>query len=322
MKNSKATAAGGNWPVMITPFKDDKSIDWKSLDGLIDWYLSEGISGLFAVCQSSEMFELSTEERIALAKYVVNRVKGQIPVIATGTFPETSANQAEMVKRISDTGVDTVIVLTNLFAGSGEPESVWIENVEKLLAETGDIPLGLYECPYPYKRLIPVETMMWAKSTNRFFWSKDTSENIDQIREKLKVTKGTHLSLYNAHTGSLLESLQAGVLGFTGIDSNYYPGLYSWMCQNWENEPMLARDLQEFFVWGRQIIDIKYPLSSKEYLRALGVLNHTAIRVKKEKFTVQELDKLKDLQGAAAEWYKKLNLDTGIKDKKQPRFAG
>ena len=322
MDNTKPTAAGGNWPVMITPFNNDKSIDWKSLDGLIDWYLGGEISGLFAVCQSSEMFNLSTEERIALAKYVVDRVKGKIPVIATGTFPETSENQAEMVKKISDTGVDTVIVLTNLFAKADEPESVWIKNVEKLLAGTGDIPLGLYECPYPYKRLIPVETMIWAKSTGRFFWSKDTSENIDQIREKLKVTKGTHLSLYNAHTGSLLESLQAGVLGFTGIDSNYYPGLYSWMCKNWENEPVLARELQAFFVWGRQIIDIKYPLSAKEYMLSLGVIDNTTTRIEKEKFTAQELNKLKELQQASNLWHKKLNLGTGVRDKKQPQYAG
>ena len=172
MNKIKESGADGNWPVMITPFHEDKSIDWKSLDRLIDWYLKAEVSGLFAVCQSSEMFDLSMDERLALAKHVVERVKGQVPVIATGTFPNSEFTQPEMVKKIYDTGVEAVIILTNLFAEQHEPESVWKKNVEKLLSETVIFPAGMYECPFPYKRLIPVETMAWAKSTDRFFGRK------------------------------------------------------------------------------------------------------------------------------------------------------
>ena len=85
---------------------------------------------------------------------------------------------------------------------------------------------------------------------------------------------------------------------------------------------MLARELQAFFVWGRQIIDIKYPLSAKEYMLSLGVIDNTTTRIEKEKFTAQELNKLKELQQASNLWHKKLNLGTGVRDKKQPQYAG
>lgn len=45
----------GVWPVMLTPFTTDGAIDWEALDLMIDWYLEQGIDGLFAVCLSSEM---------------------------------------------------------------------------------------------------------------------------------------------------------------------------------------------------------------------------------------------------------------------------
>lgn len=47
---------GGAWPVMLTPFTDQGAVDYDGLGKLIDWYMINGASGLFAVCQSSEVF--------------------------------------------------------------------------------------------------------------------------------------------------------------------------------------------------------------------------------------------------------------------------
>lgn len=71
-------------PVMLTPFAADERIDYPALAKLIDWYLEKGVDALFAVCQSSEMQFLSLEERVELARFVVQRVNGRIPVIASG----------------------------------------------------------------------------------------------------------------------------------------------------------------------------------------------------------------------------------------------
>ena len=50
-------------PVMLAPFSADGSVDLEGLDSLIDWYISHGASGLFAVCQSSEMEFLTLAEK-------------------------------------------------------------------------------------------------------------------------------------------------------------------------------------------------------------------------------------------------------------------
>ena len=40
----------GVWPVMLTPFDENRQIDWESLKKLIDWYIAAGVHGLFANC--------------------------------------------------------------------------------------------------------------------------------------------------------------------------------------------------------------------------------------------------------------------------------
>ena len=55
------------WPVMLTPFTEEGAVDFDSLERLIAWYEKGGVSGLFAVCQSSEMFSLSLRERLEIA---------------------------------------------------------------------------------------------------------------------------------------------------------------------------------------------------------------------------------------------------------------
>lgn len=302
----KGTNGGGNWPVMITPFKTDKTIDWNSLDGLIEWYLEAGSSGLFTVCQSSEMYNLNEEERLSLARYVVNRVAGRVPVIATGTFSEIIDEQAEFVKKMYETGIIAVIVLTNHLAKQNETESVWINNARELIEKTENIPLGLYECPAPYKRLIPHDTTQWIASTNRFFWTKDTSEDINQIRKRLDISTNSHLSLYNAHTASLLESLQAGAYGFSGIASNFYPGLFSWLCENWQVKPKLSQELQNFLTWGQKTVDHKYVSSAKQYLVMNNVIKEPVCRNNDLTFNTSEFENLKLLCDKAENWHRQL----------------
>ena len=52
---------------MITPWTDDLTVDWPTLDKMIEWYIASGCTGLFAVCQSSEMFFVSRKRRALIS---------------------------------------------------------------------------------------------------------------------------------------------------------------------------------------------------------------------------------------------------------------
>lgn len=200
---------GGSWPVMLTPFTEDNKIDYDGLKELVDWYIKNGVSGMFAVCQSSEMFYLSLEERVKYAAKTVEFAAGRVPVIASGHVSDKIEDQITELNEIAKTGVDAVILITNRLAKEDEDDSVWIENCKKILENMDpNVPLGFYECPYPYKRLLTPETISWCASTGRFYFLKDTCCDIAQIRKKLEVIEGSNLKLYNANTTTLLESMR------------------------------------------------------------------------------------------------------------------
>lgn len=60
---------------MITPYNSDGSVDYKTAEKYVDWYFENGLNGIFAVCQSSEIFYLSLEERVKLNRMVYTRAK-------------------------------------------------------------------------------------------------------------------------------------------------------------------------------------------------------------------------------------------------------
>ncbi len=261
----------GVWPVMLTPFRNDGAIDWDGLDALVEWYLAAGVAGLFAVCLSSEMHELAPEERVRLAKGVVERAAGRVPVVAAGAFGESIVAQADAVKRMAETGVVAVVLTVNQVAAESDSDAAWQANTEALLAACGDIPLGLYECPVPYHRKLGPEALGWAARTGRFRFLKDTCCDLALIRAKLDAVRATAMGWYNAHCPSLLESLRLGGHGYSGIAANFYPELFVRLCAEFASQPDEAERLQRFLTLADGTIRHRYPASAKRWLGMLGL---------------------------------------------------
>jgi 4-hydroxy-tetrahydrodipicolinate synthase len=256
---------------MLTSFRPDGAIDWEGVDALTDWYIDSGAAGLFAVCLSSEMYVLSPEERLELARRVVARSNGRVPVVATGTFAGTVEEQAAFVRRMAGTGVDAVVAITSQLAEADEDEATFRTRCEQLLAQTAPVPLGLYECPVPYKRLLSPETAGWLAGTGRFLYLKDTSCDLGAIQAKVEAIDGTPLRLYNAHTPTALSALEAGAAGISPIAGNYYPELFARLCQSYVERPEEARDLQRMLTLMEGVARLRYPTAAKAFVRMRGL---------------------------------------------------
>lgn len=294
---------GGVWPVMLTPFTNEREVDYPALEKLVDWYIANGVKGLFAVCQSSEMFYLTLEERLAIAECVVKAAAGRVPVVASGHVSDSMEDQIIEVNAMAKTGVDAVILITNRLAKENESDEIWRQNCETLLEGLDtDIPLGFYECPYPYKRLLSVENIKWCANTGHFYFLKDTCCDLEQIKEKLEAIEGTNLKLYNANTTTLLDSLRCGATGYSGVMANFHPQLYSWLCDNIEDEK--ADDLSAFLSIASLIERQYYPVNAKYHLQEIeGLPIETICRVKEAdgltttfETEVKMLDKLTRIQ--------------------------
>ncbi len=270
--SSSVSLPQGYIPVMLTPFLETGEVDYDGLKALTDLYLEAGAAGLFANCLSSEMYELTVEERLAVTRTVVEHTAGRVPVVATGTFGGPIPEQAEFVKRIYDTGVQAVIVITGLIADEDESDEVFIERAKELISLTNDIPLGFYECPVPYKRLISSEVLAELLPSNRIVYHKDTCLDIDEVIRRIEVGKHYRFGLYDAYMVNAVASLEAGAAGLSCIQGNLYPELIVWICENYNNAERQedVETLQKFFVDSMDIVHSAYPTIAKYCLQKRG----------------------------------------------------
>ena len=269
---------------MITPYKADGSIDFDTAEKYVDWYYKNGLDGIFAVCQSSEIFYLSLEERVELNRRVYKKAKEldkNFLVVSSGNISDTLEEQAEELNAIYESGTDALILITNRLDINNEGDDVFIANAEKLIAKLPpNAKLGLYECPYPYKRLVTHKILDWCLSTGRFYYMKDTCCDAAIIAERAKQLKGSHFKLLNANCQTLLETMRSGADGYCGIMCNFHPKLYAWLRDNYKSEKAdLVQSITGTF--GFTEVGLPYPLTAKYHMNLCGIKTENIARNRK-----------------------------------------
>ena len=262
----------GIWPTMLTPFDTSGAIDYRGLEQLVEWYISNGVTGLFAVCQSSEMFFLSRQERKALASAVVQYTAGRVPVIASGHISDLLEDQRRDIVDIAETGVDAVVLVSNRLIGPDGDESDWFRNLDALLDSIPEsIELGIYECPYPHKHFLTTGMLEYLGTTGRFHFLKDTVSDPNALSDRAALTGLSGMKFFNANSATLLESLRKGYSGFSGVMANFHPRLYRWLWDNRHDTTGKAEALQGFLGLASMIESFNYPLNAKHYLKMKGL---------------------------------------------------
>jgi 4-hydroxy-tetrahydrodipicolinate synthase len=265
------TIANGVWPVMITPFTDDNRIDYAAVEKIIEWYDREGVTGIFAVCQSSEMFFLNKEERLQLAKFVIDNTPRHIGVVVSGHVAENVDDQVREAQAMVDMGAGAYVFISNQFARQDEGDDVAKKRIEYLISHIEAETFGVYECPAPYKRLLTPEMLKWLADSGKFAFLKDTCCELDQIRAKCEAVKGTGLKIFNANGATLLESLRMGCSGYSGVMANFHTRFYAWLCKNYEKEPERAEKMMAFLGACSTIECQVYPVNAKYHMNLVGV---------------------------------------------------
>ncbi|MCL5499155.1 4-hydroxy-tetrahydrodipicolinate synthase [Phytobacter palmae] len=270
-------------PVMLTPFTADEQIDYPALAKLIDWYLEKGVDALFAVCQSSEMQFLSLQERVELARFVVQHVDGRIPVIASGHISDDIAAQKEELLAMAQTNIDALVLVTNHLDPRNEGSETFFATLNALLDTLPkELPLGLYECPAPYRRLLTDDEFSWCANSGRFVVLKDVSCDLPTVERRVKLAQGTPLNVINANAAIAWPAILAGSQGFSGVFTNFHPELYSWLWHNGKTQRALADELAIFLSLGAVTETLGYPKNAKIYHQRLGTFDDVTCRVNKD----------------------------------------
>ena len=290
----KAFFTKGVWPVVLTPFKSDCSVDYSGYASLLEYYTTHRVSGLFTVCLSSELFQLSPKERLELAAFTVRHSNGCVPVVACGGFGNTLQERIDSVNAMADTGVDAVVLPLSILVSPNDSEDTLEKTFDAILNATGHMVLGLYECPVPYHRLLTTECLgrLARNSDNRLSFLKDTCCNRAMLRERLEAIRGTELKLYNANLPTYLFSLQHGAAGYSGTSANFYPEILAELTDTFQTQPERAQKIQDFLTLVQRHVDFKYPISAKTFLAMRGVAIETYSRASLITLNADDLEAL------------------------------
>ena len=283
---------GGVYPTMITPYKNGQ-IDYETCEKLVEWYWNMGCDGIFATCQSSEILFLSLEERVLLTRTVIKKSrelaqkdKSREPmmIVASGHISDSFEDQVKELNAIAAEKPDAIILISNRMDILNTSDEKWIEDAEKLIAQLpSDMPLGVYECPKPYKRLLTEKMIKWCADSGRFFFIKDTCCDKEEIARRVEWCNGSSLKIFNANGQTLLDTLKKGVYGYCGVMANFHPELYvRLMKSDWDSKE--AALLQDYLGLSSHLEALTYPCCAKYYLNDIvGIPMETYSRANDQK---------------------------------------
>ena len=268
-------ATYGVYPTMITPYRKNGTVDDTAVEALTEWYWKRGCDGIFADCQSSEIQFLTLDERVNILHTVMQKVyalaaqdpsRPRMTVVASGHVSDRFEDQVRELNAIAAEKPDALILISNRMDIANTSDEAWIADTGRLIAQLpAEMPLGIYECPKPYKRLLTEKILRWCVENGRFYFVKDTCCDAELIRARLEICKGSHLKLFNANAQTLLETVRAGVYGYCGVMANFHPDLYTRLLKGDLNSSD-ASLLQDFLGLAATIEGQTYPCCAKYYL--------------------------------------------------------
>ena len=140
---SLPTPFGRLLTAMITPFKDDLTIDWSGVERLAVHLQSSGHDGIVVNGTTGEAPTTSDDEKIEIIKIVKRATGGKLKIVAGAGNNETS-HSIEQAQMAAIAGADGLLVVTPYY---NKPPQAGIEAHFRAMAEATDVPVMIYDIP-------------------------------------------------------------------------------------------------------------------------------------------------------------------------------
>ena len=195
---------------MVTPFKDDLSIDWSGVEKLASHLVSTGHHGIVVNGTTGEAPTTSDDEKIEIIKVVRSAVSGRAKVIAGAGNNETthSVEQAEMAAKA---GADGLLVVTPYY---NKPPQAGIEAHFRAMADATDVPVMLYDIPGRTGAQIEPDTIVKLAEHPNIVALKDAKGDVASTSW---VIKRCGIPVYSGDDILNLPLLSVGAVGFVSV---------------------------------------------------------------------------------------------------------
>jgi 4-hydroxy-tetrahydrodipicolinate synthase len=212
----------GTYVALVTPFKDG-SIDWTALEGLIQYHIDNGTTGIVLLGTTAETAGLASDEKDALLRFAINKIGGRLPVmIGTGTN-NLHQTLAATVKA-KELGADYALIITPYYI---KPTQNGMLEYFGIIAKKVDIPIVMYNVPGRTSiNMAAATTVQLAREHMNIVGIKEASGNLVQATQIIRdAPEG--FSLMSGEDALNLPLMAIGGKGTVSVTANVAPKLMS-----------------------------------------------------------------------------------------------
>lgn len=224
-KSHKLTGTG---TALITPFKADFTVDYKSLGKIIDAQIKGGVDYLVLMGTTGESVTLDKKEKADIIAFAVNRVKRSVPIVV-GIGGNNTAEVVNALRTQDFSGIEAVLSVAPYY---NKPNQEGLYRHFSEVAKASPVPVILYNVPgRTGSNMLPETTLRIAKNHSNVIGIKEASGNMDQIMHIINHKKKGFLVI-SGDDSITLPLMAAGADGVISVVSNVYPKPYSNMVRN------------------------------------------------------------------------------------------
>lgn len=210
---------------LITPFKEDESVDYEALGRLVDYLLQNGADYLVVLGTTAETPTLTEEEKKKIIELVVTKVRHRIPIVL-GVGGNCTKSVVDKLKNDNFEGIDAVLSVVPYY---NKPSQEGIYQHYKAIAQATDLPVILYNVPGRTGVNMTAETTLrLAREFKNIIAVKEASGNITQMDDIIK-NKPKDFNVISGDDGITFPLITLGAIGVISVIGNAFPREFSRM---------------------------------------------------------------------------------------------
>lgn len=257
---------------LITPFKEDGSVDYQALIRMVDHLVQNGADFLCVLGTTAETPTLTTEEKKEITRLVVERVNGRIPIML-GCGGNNTQAVIDSLKNDDFTGIDAILSVVPYY---NKPSQEGIYQHYKAIAESTELPIVLYNVPGRTGVNMTAETTLRiARDFKNVIAIKEASGNITQMDDIIK-NKPENFDVISGDDGITFPLITLGAVGVISVIGNAFPKEFSRMTRlalqgDYANALKIHHSFTELF--SLLFVDGN-PAGVKAMLNAMGMIEN------------------------------------------------
>jgi len=215
----------GSLVALVTPMAPDGTVDYESLERLVNWHVAQGTDGIVSVGTTGESATLDEDEHCVVMRRTVEMAAGRLPVIA-GTGANATSEAIRLTRCAMEAGADACLLVTPYY---NKPTQEGLYLHHKAVAEAVDIPQILYNVPGRTACDMLPETVARLAEVPNIVGVKEATGDLDRVG-RLRALCGTDFALYSGDDATAREFLLRGGDGVISVTANVVPAAMHRMC--------------------------------------------------------------------------------------------